>query len=299
MTPVFLQIGLGFSPFHAGLMMIPMVLGSMGMKRIVVQVVNRFGYRRVLVATTLGLSLVTLLFMTTALLGWYYVLPFVLFFTRNGQLNAFLLHEHPDAERSPGQSGEQRKQPAVDDYAIVDEYRRHYRRAVAGTFWFTACQRRQRHHTNRLYVHRLSMALIIALPAFIFARVPNDTHQNVAISRRKRERAMKFWRPGITGKLFLAIFATCIVLLISMHWAVRISFERGFIDYIKHGNEQRLQLLSDALGEQYAQHGNWRFLRNNDRFVFQILRSFEHDNSEDKPGPGMPPHGWRTQFWSG
>lgn len=80
MTPVFLQIGLGFSPFHAGLMMIPMVLGSMGMKRIVVQVVNRFGYRRVLVATTLGLSLVTLLFMTTALLGWYYVLPFVLFY---------------------------------------------------------------------------------------------------------------------------------------------------------------------------------------------------------------------------
>lgn len=95
---------------------------------------------------------------------------------------------------------------------------------------------------------------------------------------------MKFWRPGITGKLFLAIFATCIVLLISMHWAVRISFERGFIDYIKHGNEQRLQMLSDALSEQYEQHGNWRFLRNNDRFVFQILRSFEHDNDDDKPG---------------
>ena len=57
------------------------------------------------------------------------------------QLDAFLLHEHPDAERSPGQSGEQRQQSAVDDYAIVDEYRRHHRRAVAGTFWFTACQR--------------------------------------------------------------------------------------------------------------------------------------------------------------
>lgn len=27
---------------------------------------------------------------------------------------------------------------------------------------------------------------------------------------------MKFWRPGITGKLFLAIFATCIVLLITI-----------------------------------------------------------------------------------
>lgn len=108
---------------------------------------------------------------------------------------------------------------------------------------------------------------------------------------------MKFLRPGITGKLFVAIFATCIVLLITMHWAVRVSFERGFIDYIKHGNEQRLQGLSDALGEQYSLHGNWRFLRNNDRFIFQILRSLEHDNDDDRPGPGMPPHGWRTQFW--
>ncbi|MCL5498629.1 two-component system, OmpR family, sensor histidine kinase BaeS [Phytobacter palmae] len=132
---------------------------------------------------------------------------------------------------------------------------------------------------------------------------------------------MKIWRPGITAKLFLAIFATCIVLLISMHWAVRVSFERGFIDYIKHGNEQRLQLLSDALSEQYAQHGDWGFLRNNDRFIFQILRSFERDNEREggpggpgpehgdnhqhepppgpppEPGNGMPPHGWRTQFW--
>ncbi|XNM44780.1 hypothetical protein ACLK10_11550 [Escherichia coli] len=134
-------------------MTISMVLGSMGMKRIVVQVVNRFGYRRVLVATTLGLSLVTLLFMTTALLGWYYVLPFVLFLqgmvnsTRFSSMNTLTLKDLPD------NLAEQRKQPAVDDYAIVDEYRRHYRRAVAGTFWFTACQRRQRHHTNRLYVH--------------------------------------------------------------------------------------------------------------------------------------------------
>ena len=95
---------------------------------------------------------------------------------------------------------------------------------------------------------------------------------------------MKFWRPGITGKLFIAILATCIVLLISMHWAVRISFERGFIDYIKRGNEQRLTMLSDALSEQYALHGNWKFLRNNDRFIFQLLKSFERDNDDRLPG---------------
>ncbi|HCE8951705.1 TPA: two-component system sensor histidine kinase BaeS [Raoultella ornithinolytica] len=146
---------------------------------------------------------------------------------------------------------------------------------------------------------------------------------------------MKLWRPGITGKLFLAILATCIVLLISMHWAVRISFERGFIDYIKRGNEQRLTMLGDALSEQYALHGNWKFLRNNDRFIFQLLKSFDRDNDDRfpggrktnaggtpdgrldigppdtdgpppdgpppdgprVPGPDMPPHGWRTLFW--
>lgn len=147
---------------------------------------------------------------------------------------------------------------------------------------------------------------------------------------------MKFWRPGITGKLFIAILATCIVLLISMHWAVRISFERGFIDYIKRGNEQRLTMLGDALSEQYAQHGSWTFLRNNDRFIFQLLKTFERDNDDRSPhgremkpgqrdeprggpeemppnaapdrplngprgdrgpGPDIPPHGWRTMFW--
>ncbi|WP_435952952.1 two-component system sensor histidine kinase BaeS [Dryocola sp. BD626] len=106
---------------------------------------------------------------------------------------------------------------------------------------------------------------------------------------------MKLWRPGITGKLFLAIFSTCLLVLAIMHWGVRLSFERGFIDYIKHGNEQRLEMLGDALGEQYALHGNWQFLRHNDRFMFQILKSFEHD--EDGRNPNMPPHGWRTQFW--
>lgn len=45
----FCKLVLVLLPFHAGLMMLPMVLGSMGMKRTVEQIVNRFGYRWVLV----------------------------------------------------------------------------------------------------------------------------------------------------------------------------------------------------------------------------------------------------------
>jgi DHA2 family multidrug resistance protein-like MFS transporter len=40
-------------------------------------------------------------------------------------------------------------------------------------------------HQVFLYTY-LSMAVIIALPAFIFARVPDDTSKNVVIRRGKR-----------------------------------------------------------------------------------------------------------------
>ncbi|VTP65747.1 Signal transduction histidine-protein kinase BaeS [Serratia rubidaea] len=75
---------------------------------------------------------------------------------------------------------------------------------------------------------------------------------------------------------------------------MRLSFERGFIDYIKHSNEQRIAMLSDALEDQYSRHGNWAFLRNNDRVVYQIMRSFEQSSDSSH---NLPPKGWRTQFW--
>ena len=167
MTPVFLQIGMGFSPFHAGLMMIPMVLGSMGMKRIVVQVVNRFGYRRVLV-------------------GWYYILPLVLFCQgiinsmRFSSMNTLTLKDLPDELASSGNSL----------LSMIMQLSMSVGVTVAGLLLGMYGQ----HHLSAdtpvahqvfLYTY-LSMAVIIALPAFIFARVPNDTTKNVVIRRGKR-----------------------------------------------------------------------------------------------------------------
>lgn len=185
-TPVFLQIGLGFSPFHAGLMMIPMVLGSMGMKRIVVQVVNRFGYRRVLVCTTLGLAGVTLLFMSAALLGWYYVLPFVLLLqgminsTRFSSMNTLTLKDLPDELASSGNSL----------LSMIMQLSMSIGVTVAGLLLGMFGQQHvtaDSGATHTVFIYTwLCMAVIIALPAVIFARVPHDTHKNVVIARRKR-----------------------------------------------------------------------------------------------------------------
>jgi two-component system sensor histidine kinase BaeS len=108
------------------------------------------------------------------------------------------------------------------------------------------------------------------------------------------EAPMKF---GITAKLFLAIFATCMLVVITMHWGVRLSFERGFIDYIKRSNNQRIVLLSNALTEQYQTHGDWGFLRNNERFVLQLLRSFEQNPDEGRNYP--PPWTAHANLGSG
>ncbi|MBJ7223988.1 MULTISPECIES: two-component system sensor histidine kinase BaeS [unclassified Brenneria] len=101
-------------------------------------------------------------------------------------------------------------------------------------------------------------------------------------------------RFGITAKLFLAIFATCMLVLITMHWGMRVSFERGFIDYLKQGNEQQVVQLSDALAEQYQQNGDWTFLRSNGRLVAKILHSMEQNSDR---GANNALHGWRVRTW--
>jgi len=56
LTPLFLQVGLGYSPSVAGLTMVPTVVGAMLIKFFAEPVIRRFGYRRVLVVNTLLLG---------------------------------------------------------------------------------------------------------------------------------------------------------------------------------------------------------------------------------------------------
>lgn len=184
MTPVFLQIGLGFSPFHAGLMMMPMVLGSMGIKRIVVQIVNRFGYRHVLVFSTLALALITLLFMGTALQGWILILPVVLLLQgvinaiRFSTMNTLTLKDLPDALASGGNGL----------LSMVMQLSMSLGVSVAGLLLGAFGHQHLTLESAQsvfLYTY-LSMAVIIALPALIFSRVPDDTRKNAVLARRKR-----------------------------------------------------------------------------------------------------------------
>lgn len=56
LTPLFLQVGLGYAPSRAGLSMVPTVIGAMMIKFLAVPAIERFGYRRVLTVNTLLLG---------------------------------------------------------------------------------------------------------------------------------------------------------------------------------------------------------------------------------------------------
>ncbi|SUB29727.1 putative transporter [Yersinia pseudotuberculosis] len=183
MTPIFLQIGLGFSPFHAGLMMIPMIIGSMGMKRIIVQVVNRFGYRRVLVNATLLLAVVSLSLPLVAIMGWTLLMPVVLFFQgmlnalRFSTINTLTLKTLPDRLASSGNSLLSMAMQLSMSIGVSTAG------ILLGTFaHHQVATNTPATHSAFLYSY-LCMAIIIALPALIFNRVPPDTGANRHLAR--------------------------------------------------------------------------------------------------------------------
>ena len=53
LIPVLLQVTMGYSPLQAGMMMLPVAVAGMSMKRFTTTLITRFGYRQVLVGNTL------------------------------------------------------------------------------------------------------------------------------------------------------------------------------------------------------------------------------------------------------
>lgn len=57
LTPLLLQLGLGFTPLKAGMTMIPITLGAMAAKSMVTPLVNRLGFRWLLIINTVLLGM--------------------------------------------------------------------------------------------------------------------------------------------------------------------------------------------------------------------------------------------------
>lgn len=81
LVPLLLQVGMGFSPMDAGMMMLPVALSSMGVKRVVTRIIQRHGYRRILILNTqlLGLCIASFALMTPEQPLWLRILQLSIF----------------------------------------------------------------------------------------------------------------------------------------------------------------------------------------------------------------------------
>ena len=81
LIPLTLQVGLGYSPMTAGLLMIPAAAAGMGSKRIVVPLVHKLGYRKVLVGNTLlvGLAMASFALIAPEWPMWLHLVHFAIF----------------------------------------------------------------------------------------------------------------------------------------------------------------------------------------------------------------------------
>jgi MFS family permease len=79
--PLLMQVAMGYSPMHAGMMMIPAAAAGMFSKRIVVPLVHALGYRRVLVGNTIlvGVTMATFALVQPGQALWLHAIQFACF----------------------------------------------------------------------------------------------------------------------------------------------------------------------------------------------------------------------------
>lgn len=108
--PLMLQVAFGFEPFITGLMMIPMVLGSLFSKPIIRPIIQRVGYRRFLLTNTVlvGLCIASFALMTADTPLRLKILHLFIFGTLNSLqfvgMNTLTLKDLPQHDASSGNS---------------------------------------------------------------------------------------------------------------------------------------------------------------------------------------------------
>lgn len=86
MIPLLLQVGFGYSPFYAGLMMIPQALSNLVCRNFVVPIVKKYGYRTTLITNTILVGILISMFFFIDASTPYWVI--ILLMIGNGGFNA-------------------------------------------------------------------------------------------------------------------------------------------------------------------------------------------------------------------
>ncbi|WP_091357477.1 ATP-binding protein [Amphritea atlantica] len=80
-------------------------------------------------------------------------------------------------------------------------------------------------------------------------------------------------RIGITGKMVLVMLAASVLLVAAMAVAMRLSFQKGFDEYLSEVEMGRLDQTVEDLSNAYRREGSWNFIEGNHRLWMTFMPS--------------------------
>jgi EmrB/QacA subfamily drug resistance transporter len=108
LVPLLLQVSLGYTPFHAGMMMLPVSAAAMVSKQIVTPLITRVGYRKILVVNTtlVGIAMASFALISPTQPLWLMISQLAFFgFVNSIQFTAMNTVTLKDLEGSEASSG--------------------------------------------------------------------------------------------------------------------------------------------------------------------------------------------------
>lgn len=81
-----------------------------------------------------------------------------------------------------------------------------------------------------------------------------------------------FMKLSISTKLFVAVLAGVLLVILSMGLATSWSFGRGFLGYINEQALERMALVAPRLVSVYEREGSWGYFRNRPEHWFEVMR---------------------------
>lgn len=87
-------------------------------------------------------------------------------------------------------------------------------------------------------------------------------------------------RVGITYRLFLSIFFTASVAVVSMFFVMQWSVNKGFLRYLNNIANENIEVMAGNLQKEYSRHGSWAFFRDDPLlWVTRITEDHRKDGS--------------------
>ncbi|KPY40560.1 Sensor histidine kinase BaeS [Pseudomonas syringae pv. rhaphiolepidis] len=95
-------------------------------------------------------------------------------------------------------------------------------------------------------------------------------------------------KSSISTKLFVAVLASVLSVILIMGLTANWSFARGFLGYLNEQAMQRMSPVLPRLAVAYAREGSWEFMRDNKDRWFEVMRP-EPAQDFAIPGLATPP----------